>query len=64
MIIIHKEADTAEITEKIANAMEDCFIDVFSISYDGKVFHVWGKSLVRINGKKLNKRISEILLGG
>ena len=64
MKITHKEAHTAEIAEKVANAMEDCSIEVFSISFDGKVFHIWGKSIATVNTKKLDQRISELLLGG
>ena len=64
MKIIHREAETEAITQKVAEAMEDCGMDVFSITHDGKAFHVWGKSEEGVDMNKLDRRISERILEG
>lgn len=64
MKIIQKCSDTEAITAKMAEAMESCGAEVFSITHNGKVFHVWGKSEKEVDMKTLDRKISELILAG
>ena len=64
MKIYQKCADSEEITARVAEAMESCGIEVFSITHNGKVFHVWGKSGNGVDVKTLDRKISELILQG
>ncbi len=48
----------------MAEAMESCGAEVFSITHNGKVFHVWGKSEKEVDMKTLDRKISELILAG